>query len=360
MTIQKFSEYKDSEKLNEEFIGGLIKGALGKLFNVFSAPFKDMANDFKKMFKEDDFGTLKDIVMTNFNQAIDAAQKEIPKVQTDGDLTNIMPTMIGQLVQLANNIGKDVTQGLGKDKTTQVTAAARAVILGNKEAKWQGLVGYLDPTNKEALKNNGGLQVKYNFSKTKYDEALTNAGKKGGDALKAKRDAASKFFDGLQKDVANFLEKELTDEEIKNIYDKSGKGGGADEMTYDKVKDFYDKKIPVIYLLKDKTKADYDPKKKPEEQTDVVGVKIINAINDQNKDDSVTFLNKDNNPTIKKSYADIIGPGEEQKGENAKKTADILGRIKDDEEKMGNVAKFAEFVEKDPTKAAEIIKNIGQ
>ena len=29
-----------------------------------------MANDFKKMFKEDDFGTLKDIVMTNFNQAI--------------------------------------------------------------------------------------------------------------------------------------------------------------------------------------------------------------------------------------------------------------------------------------------------
>jgi hypothetical protein len=356
MEIQKFSQY---QKINEEFIGGLIKGALGKLFNLFAAPFKDMANDIKKMFKEDDLGTIKDIIMTNFNQAIDSAQKEIPKVTEDGALTDIMPKMIDQLVQLANNIEKDVTQGLGKDKTSPFTKAARAVILGNKEAKWPGLVGALDPNNAAALKENGNIKINYKFNKAAYDKALADAAKGG---IKGKQAAATKFLDTLQKDVAGYIEKELTDEELKDIYSKAGgkEGGGEGAMDYTKLKEFFDKKTPVIYLLKDKKKEDYDPKKKPEEQTDVVGVKVINALNDQNKDDSVTFLDKDEKPNIKKSYADIIGPAEAA-GENAKKAAEVLGKIKQDEEKMGKVVKFAEFMQDDKNKdkVAEIEKMMG-
>jgi hypothetical protein len=92
----------------------------------------------------------------------------------------------------------------------------------------------------------------------------------------------------------------------------------------------------------------------------VVGVKPINAINDQNKPDSVVFLDKDGNPTIKKSYAEIIGPGAGA-GENAKKAAEVLGKIKQDEEKMGKVVKFAEFMQDDKNKdkVAEIEKMIG-
>ena len=99
---------------------------------------------------------------------------------------------------------------------------------------------------------------------------------------------------------------------------------------------------------------------KPEEQTDVVGVKVINALNDQNKEDSVTFLDKDEKPNIKKSYADIIGPAEGG-GENAKKAAEVLGKIKQDEDKMGKVVKFAEFIQDDKNKdkVAEIEKMLG-
>lgn len=359
MEIQKFNQY---QKINEEFIGGLIKGALGKLFNLFAAPFKDMANDIKKMFKEDDLGTIKDIIMTNFNQAIDSAQKELPKITEEGAITDLMPKMIDQLVQLANGIEKDVTQGLGKEKTSGFTNAAKAVILGNKEAQWPGLVGALDPNNQVALKFNGGVKINYKFNRAAYEKAITDAGTKGGaNPLKAKIAAAGKFLDDLQKDVSGYIEKELTDDELKDIYSKAGgKSVEEGDMTYDKLKVFFDKKTPVIYLLKDKKKEDYDPKKSTEEQKDIVGVKVINQLNDQNKDDSVIFLDKDQKPTIKKSYADIIGPAEGG-GENAKKAVEVLGKIKQDEDKMGKVVKFAEFLqdEKNKDKVAEIEKMMG-
>lgn len=357
MEIKKFKDY---EPINEEFIGGLIKGALGKLFNVFSAPFKDLANDFKKLFKEDDPNSVKSIIMTNFNQAVDGAQKEIPKITEDGSLTDIMPKMITSLVQLANNLEKDIIAGLGKDKATPTTKIAKAVILGDKGANWAGIVGLLDPSSADAIKYNGGIKTTYKYNKTAYEKALTDAGAKGGaNALKSKKDAATKFLDAMQKDIQTQLDKEFTEEEIKKLYDEQIKGGG-DAMTYDKLKELYDKKTPVIYLLKDKKKEDYDPKKKPEEQVEVVGVKPMNALNDQNRDDSVTFLDKDNKPTIRKSYKDIIGPGESE-GDNAKKAHEVLGKIKGDEEKMGKVVKFAEFMQDDKNKdkVTEIEKLMG-
>jgi len=83
MQVEKFSEYS---KINEEFIGGLIKGALGKLFNLFSNAFKDLGADFKAIFKEDDPSTIKDIVIKNVDQAVDGGQKEIANLKSDGDI----------------------------------------------------------------------------------------------------------------------------------------------------------------------------------------------------------------------------------------------------------------------------------
>jgi len=359
MEIKKFNEY---EPINES-VFSFIKGALSKVFNLFAAPFKDLASDIKKMFKEDDLGTIKDIIMTNFNQAIDSMQKEIPNITEEGALTDLMPKMITQLVELSNNIEKDVSQGLGKEKTSSFTNAARSVLMGNKEAKWPGIVGALDPNNAEALKYNGGIKINYKLNKEAYDKALTEAGAKGGkDVLKAKKDAATKFLDNLQKDVTEYIERELTDDELREIYTKAGgKITGGGEMTYDKLKELFDKKTPVIYLLKGKKKEEYDPKKKPEDQAMIVGVKPIESLNDQNKPDSVVFLDKNGKPTIKKSYVEIIGPGSIDTGENAKKATEVLGKIKQDEEKMGKVVKFAEFMQDDKNKdkIAEIEKIIG-
>jgi len=349
MEIKKFNEY---ESINEEFISGLIKGALGKLAGLFSAPFKDLANDFKKMFKEDDPNSLKSVVMTNINQAIDGAQKEINNLQDETAVIGVMDNMVNTLIQLGQNVGKDIETAFGKDKAQPIKEITSALLLGNKAADWVGLVGLLDP-QKGILKKD----INYKFSKKNYIDQVNKA-----KDIKGKKSTANKFFDDLQKNLQAELDKDFTEEEIKKAWDDAKKktGQGGDEMGYDKLKEFFDKKTPVIYLLKDKKKEDYDPKKKPEEQTDVVGVKPINAINDQNKPDSVVFLDKDGNPTIKKSYAEIIGPGAGA-GENAKKAAEVLGKIKQDEEKMGKVVKFAEFMQDDKNKdkVAEIEKMMG-
>ena len=56
-----------------------------------------------------------------------------------------------------------------------------------------------------------------------------------------------------------------------------------------------------------------------------------------------------------------MGKSEVVAGENAKKAADALGKIKADEEKMGKVATYAEFIQNDANKdkIGEIEKIIG-
>jgi len=336
MEIIKFSNFS---KTNEEFIGGLIKGALGKLFNLFNAAFKDLSDDFKKMFSEDDPSTIKDIVLKNFDQAIDGAQKEIAGLKSDGDVLGIMDNMVTSLVNLGNGMAKDVETAFGKEKAKPIETVAKAIIMGSKEADFVGIVGAIDP-NSGILKKD----INFKFSKKNF---VTEVNK--GKDLNAKKAIANKFFDDLQKQIKVEVEKAVTDDEVKNLFAKLGGGGGTDLEL--KVGD------TVIYLLKDKKKEEYDPKKKPEEQGEVVGVKKIEKI----EGDKITFLDKDGKPTIVKTKAEIMGKAEAAPaGENAKKVADSLGKIKQDEEKMGKVASFAEFIQNDANKdkVAEIEKII--
>ena len=334
MKVVKFSEYS---KVNEEFIGGLIKGALGKLFTLFSNAFKDLGADFKTLFKEDDPSSIKEVIMKNVDQAVDGSQKEINNLKSDGDILGIMDSMVTQLTGLANGMAKDVEGAVGKEKSKPVESLAKAILLGSKEADFVGIVGALDPATGVTKKD-----INFKFSKKNYVVEVN----KGKD-LNAKKALASKFFDGFQKEIRNELDKNLTDEEVKTMYDKL-KGGEA-TVEY-KVGD------AVIYLLKDKKKEEYDPKKKPEEQKEVVGVKKIEKI----EGDNVTFLDKDGKPSIVKTMAEIMGKSEVVGGENAKKAAEALGKIKADEEKMGKVATFTDFIQNDANKdkIAEIEKII--
>ena len=70
-------------------------------------------------------------------------------------------------------------------------------------------------------------------------------------------------------------------------------------------------------------------------------------------------MDKDGKPTIIKTKAEVMGKSEAAPaGENAKKAQEALGKIKADEEKMGKVASFAEFIQNDANKdkVAEIEK----
>lgn len=334
MKVVKYSEYS---KINEEFVLSAIKGALGKLFGFFANAFKDLGADFKSMFKEDDPSTIKDIVMKNVDQAVDGAQKEITNLKSDGDVLGIMDNMVTQLVELSNNLSKDVEGALGKDKSKPVEEISKALLLGNKEVDWVGIVGALDPAAGILKKD-----INFAFSKKKFVESVN----KGKD-LNQKKTLASKFFDDFQKTIRAELEKAVTDEEIKTLYDKM-KGGDAGTDLELKEGDM------VVYLLKGKKKEEFDEKKKPEEQNDVVGVKKIEKIDG----DKITFLDKDGKPTIIKTKAEILKKAEVEMGLNAKKVADSLGKIKQDEEKMGKVATFAEFIQDDKNKdkLAEIEK----
>lgn len=221
MRVKKYQEFA---KINEEFIFSALKGALAKLFQVFAAPFKDLANDFKKMFDPEDPNSVKNIILTNFDQAVDGVQKQINAVPNEGDLVTIFPQMVSSLIQLSQNLDKDIRTGLGEDKLLPVKKIAQVMILGNQEAKYAGIVGILDPNNKEQRKvcaklNLGDptkIMTAFKYNKAAYEKNLQIAGQKGG--FEAKKKAAFAFFDNMQKEIKNEIEKELTEEEINKIY----------------------------------------------------------------------------------------------------------------------------------------------
>ena len=132
---------------------------------------------------------------------------------------------------------------------------------------------------------------------------------------------------------------------------------GEGAMDYEKLNTLYGEKKDVIYLLPGVEKDKYDSEKKPDEQTEVVGVGQIVGLNDQNNDKSVKF--EKDGKTIERSYGDIVGViGDEDKNEEAKKAAEELGMIKDDPEKMKNVSSYAEFLRKGKPDDVDTIKSM--
>ena len=111
----------------------------------------------------------------------------------------------------------------------------------------------------------------------------------------------------------------------------------------------------VIYLLKGKTKENYDPKKKPEDQKDIVGVNKIEKI----EGDNYTLLDEDGKEIIKTS-AELIGKSENNTNDATKKsdykvgddviyllkdkTLDEYNELTDEEKKKPTEGRSAELV----------------
>lgn len=328
--------YESYKSINEEFIGRLIKGSLSKLFQVFMNPFKDLVNDIKNGFKEGDPNSIKGIIMTNFNQAIDGAQKLIrdPKLK-DADILGIMDQFITSLSDLASGIGKDFDSAIGsKSKASGAKEIAKSILLGNKEAGWKGIIG--------GQGDGPGLLVdpNYKYSKPKYETALTaaSAKKTGPEALKAKQNAAISFFDNFQKDLTSQLDRDLNEEEMKKIYDEAVKNGGGtptSALTYDQLKQLYDQKKAVMYKMNG-----YDDKIKPDDQKGKVGIKLIDTLDDQG---NVGFKDAEGNRFTKK-FADIIGAAPIKGEEAADDLKQELTKIKDDAGKMSAIKNYTQFI----------------
>jgi hypothetical protein len=368
MEIEKFSRFKESELIKEEFIIKAIKGALSKLANFFAAPFKDLAKDFKDMFKEDEPNSLVNVIMTNFNQAIDASQKEINNIQDETAIIGIMDNFCTNLIDLANNIGKDIETALGKGKSKAVVELSKAIILGNKQIDFVGIVGLLDP-----MKGLTKKDVKYKFSKQFYITELN----KGKD-LKSKKAIAMKFLDNFQVDLKKRIAVDVTPEEMEELYktlkEQTGvkeegkiildwgdveielkavegeKGlykvlkSGSKVLVVEEGKDITAKisgtakkgqRVKLTELSKGGTPLNI--KGKPEYETGALGRIVVND---------------------KEVEEHVFSEGDT--GEGVKKAQEALGKIKNDSDKLGKVAKFAEFIqdEKNKDKVEEIIKQM--
>lgn len=324
--INKYNEFR----VNEEFIGKLIgslKGGLLKLFQSFAEPFKDLGNDVKNSFndpkfKEDPTNGIKNMLLTNINQSIDGIKKSLPNIKDEGELNSIMDNLIKELTELGNGLDSDFDKVLANNSLAPKTLA-KAIILGDKDTKWPGLVGaFTDPN--------------FKFNKTNFETTLATAakGKAGAESVALKIKAASTFFDNFKKEFSNYMNKEFNVEEMKKVYDNAKSAGGNPNIEY--------KEGDTV-----KYKMDgYDEGKKPEEQRNKVGVKKIEKI----EGNDVIFKDKDGKE-FKKPLESIIG--KENIGDNAKEVAEVLGKIKTDEDKMGKVAKYAEFIE-DPNNKAKV------
>lgn len=328
--IKTYKSHKSHEVINEEFVGKLVKGALGKLFQTFSTPFKDLVDDIKKSFKEGDPNSIKGIVMSNLNQAIDSAQKGLrdKNIANVSDVIGIMEKFKTILTQLAEGIGKDFGSAIGdKGKASAASEVAKSILIGSKEAGWKGIYGLLADPN-------------YKFGSTKYTEAINNAvkGKDDAQQLKIAQDTSFKFFDSFQKDMLTQLDKELTEEEMKKIYDDAiGKGGGQiATMNYEKLKELFDKKVKVMYKMNG-----FDNGKNPEEQKDRIGIKTIDTLDDQG---NVGFKSEDGTD-FKKKYEDILGAAPQDQDKTAAEITNNLKNIKNDKDKLKAVKNYTDFLQ---------------
>lgn len=323
--LETFNSFKP---VNEEFIGKLLSGALGKVFQMFSAPFKNMIADFKSQFKEDDPNSIKKIIMDSLNKAIDGVKGGISKINDEKLLSDIMNQFSNKITELANGLDKDIDTAIGKDKSSAPKMIAKSILLGNKDANWLGIVGLINGDN-------------YKYSKIVFEKLLSEDKKD----INSKKNIATKFLEDFKRDITIQLDKNFNEDEIKKLYDESKKNPTSG-MNYQKLKELFDSKISVLYKM-----DGYDDNKPMDEQKSKIGTKKIESLDEAKQE--VKFKTDDGKFFVK-SFSDIIGTTEG--GDNAKKAAEVLGKIKTDEKKMKQVVNFANFLlnNKDQKKSSQI------
>ena len=339
-TFESFRNNKGLEPINEEFILGLLKGALSKVMAAFGKTFGDLTNDFKNAFKADDPTSIKGIILTNFNQAIDDAQKLINDKEVDeAGVNDLINKMADNLVSLATGIDKDIDAAIGKDKSAGAKAIAKAIILGSKEAGWVGIVGLIDPT-----KGKSEIKTTYKYSKLEYGKAIALVAD-----LPGKKSAAIKFLDSMQADIKNQLDKEFSEDEINKIYNDSMKKAGQSNISFivgDSViykREKFNEEEWKKLTPEDKKKLT-EGKMKELIDKEMIGLKKVSKI----EGDKVSFEGAD----FTKDKKDILGKSEfEVRAEGQEDLTKKLGELKTKKpDDIKKVSSFVDFISKEENK----------
>lgn len=325
--IKSYTTYKDI-RINEEFVGKSIKGSLSNLFQAFLTPFKDLSGNIKKYFNENDPNSIKSVILNTLNKAIDSAQKMIRdnSMNDTKSVLGIFDQFKSELIEISNGIGPDFKSAItDKYKSSAAYEIAKAILLGNKQANWKGIVGIISDDN-------------YKYSSKNYIDLINKSidGKPDDQQVKISKDVAFKFFDDFQKDISLQIDKELTKDEITKIYnDAKEKLGANKSLDYNKIKEFFDKKVKVLYK-----RDGYEDGKQPEDQKEKVGAKLIDKLDNNGN----VFFKDDSGNEFKKSYSDILGPALDDNEKVQKDLSVKLGKLKVNTDKMKIVDDFVNIL----------------
>jgi hypothetical protein len=332
----RIKRYSDIEPVNEEI--------LGKIVNFFKNMWNKAIQELEKL--GNDPNDVKDYILKNTLNTKDDTNVFSQLLTDFGKLPGAndqacLDLVANMLDQDAGSLGK---QGIGvmfSDKKLQgedMKAKRRMMeftINSARDKTINDLKFQVDPKKRNPD----------NLDDTNHLPDLKKALKGAADDAKKKEATLNFINTKLIPTLINNV-KAVREEDVKKTLEKEGIELPAD--------------FEVKDVVKYKTKK-YDPNKDEDNQPEGgIAQGEVRKIDGNN----VTIFNNKLNAEIKKTKEEIIGKSEvteEQKGENAKKAADQLGKIKGDEDKMGQVAKFAEFIQNDANKdkIAEIEKILG-
>jgi hypothetical protein len=357
MKIYKYGEFNEFEPVNEELLGGLV--------NFFKTLFKKMNDEITRL--ENDPNKIRDYVVNTmlnykspnslFKTEYDNFVKNTKNIKDQAGQIDAVKNFINEILGPKNGVlGEAGINKLFADKSMQgekikPKRIAIQFILNTAKAAVTKAIVY-NPKDQKFGRNEAGQFIDKTILKGIKD-VLPKDTKTPVNLPNVQKWIETNIFIAMQNAA-----KAVTEDQIREAQQKGGVKveEGDTAMTYDRLKEFFDDKKEVIYLLKDKTKEQYDKTKAPEDQPDVVGVKPIAELKPEDGEDAVVFLNKDGQPVIKKSYEDIIGPAKEKTGTDVEqKLKDSLGKLKANPEAIGNILKISDILN-DPNKKADADK----
>jgi len=255
--IKTFESHRNSEKVNEEFIGDILKSATGALKNFVGglmAPFKSLKDDFKKGLKFEQ-------VKTKFIVAIDVILKSntdnINKAKDEGEINQMVDAFRKQIDEKMAEFDKEI-------KTVKESKIFEGAV---QDSLIGGRVLF------------GMFKDEMNRLKEDYDKKFAAA--KDLNAKKQARIAEIKaIVDGFKKKIND--EKSIKDatEKYKTENKIESSGSAGDEATLLKSYGVDKKEDLVGKEVRYKTKS-YDVNKKPEEQPDNIGkLKVLKVTPD--------------------------------------------------------------------------------
>lgn len=295
--VKNYENFKNVETTNEELLG------LDKLATGIKNLWKKGAEKIKKIKggKEVEVIYQKYLTMITSELAKTAQIDLNVAAASKGDL----PAATGATTNDAN--AKLAVDTLKKKKTItdQIVQKIKATALKEMDNVLKSdamLIGGAE---------NPQLKIIIDTKKDQFEMDYLNAQiaylNKAGDktmiaAISKERDALSKKIEKSTDDLGSLKSSGMNYDAIDKIYSSENKN--------------------VIFLLPGKDMKLYDPKKKLSDQSEIVGVGEIKAINDQNNDTSVTINYEDKD--IKMGYGKIIGQAPEENAETGEGNTEVF------------------------------------